>query len=317
MKHGVIHRANGTTSNILRVHLENSSVTTGAGLTGLTHSSSGLIVSTIADNEATATNYTQAASTLETITTLGTFAAPTATKARFKEVDATNQPGVYEIQIADARFAVASAKGLHILIHGATNLKPLSLTVDLLAGQAGGPVACTSANVLPSGAINRSSFAADTGLQSVRSNTAQTGASGSITLDASASATDDIYNDHWVYATGGTGSGQCRLITDYVGSTKVASVSPNWTTTPDNTTTFAILPRSQRLAAAALDSIVIETGVNARQAIAVIGSKLAGKRSGMATATNVYKGLDNTTTRITETTDSDGNASAVTLSLPS
>jgi len=68
-----------------------STSTTGGAKTGLTFSSSGLIISTIADNESTATAYTQAGSTTETITTLGTFAAPTATKCRFKEVDATNR----------------------------------------------------------------------------------------------------------------------------------------------------------------------------------------------------------------------------------
>src|SRR5580765_5287454 len=93
---------NGQGSIVLRIKLLDSSVTTGAGLTGLTSSSSGLIISTIADNEASATTYTQAGSTIEAVTTLGTFAAPTATKCRFKKVDDTNHPGIYEIQIADA-----------------------------------------------------------------------------------------------------------------------------------------------------------------------------------------------------------------------
>lgn len=73
-----------------------------------------------------------------------------------------------------------------------------------------------------------------------RSGTAQAGAAGTITLDASASATDDIYNGMVVKITGGTGSGQVRKITDYVGSTKVATVSPNWGTNPDATSTFEI-----------------------------------------------------------------------------
>jgi hypothetical protein len=113
-------RTNGQTSNIIRVSLKKAA--DGTPLTGLSSSSSGLIISTIANNEATATTYTQAGSTTETITTLGTFAAPTATKCRFKEVDATNHPGLYEIQIADARFAVSSAKKLVISISGAASL---------------------------------------------------------------------------------------------------------------------------------------------------------------------------------------------------
>lgn len=124
---------NGQNSVILRVKLLDSSKTDGSGLTGLTSASTGLIISTIADNEATATAYTVAGSTIESITTLGTYSAPTATKCRFKEVDSTNHKGVYEIQIADARFAVANAKSLLVSIAGATNLAQADFVVQLQA----------------------------------------------------------------------------------------------------------------------------------------------------------------------------------------
>lgn len=114
-------RKHSQTSNIIRLIL--SSSVTGLPLTGLTFESAGLIISTIADNEATATAYTGTAGNVETIATLGTFAAPTASKCRFKEVDSTNHPGLYEIQIANARFAVASAKKVVISVLGASNLK--------------------------------------------------------------------------------------------------------------------------------------------------------------------------------------------------
>jgi ABC-type cobalamin/Fe3+-siderophores transport system ATPase subunit len=427
----------GQTSIVLRVKILDSSVSTGAGKTGLSSSSSGLIISTIADNEATATVYAQASSNIESITTLGTYAAPTSSKCRFKEVDSTNHKGVYEIQIADARFAVSSAKSLLISISGAANAaecdaliplvsddpyvaKPTNsslLSIDsngridvikiagttqtardigasvlLSSGSGTGQLDFTSgvvkANVTQFGGSNgtfssgrpevntthlagtsqtardigasvllssgtgtgqldfssgvvksnlaqilgtaltetagqiaaafkkffniaspaatmdhlilvdtatdvttktgyaltsaydpaktaaqagdvmkvssgtganqvdlssgrvkivdatiaRATFAADTGLQAIRSNTAAAGANGSITLDASASATDDFYKGSWIYLTGGTGAGQARLCTAYVGSTQVASIAPNWATNPDNTTTFAILP---------------------------------------------------------------------------
>lgn len=124
---------NGQASVILRVKLLDSSSTVGAGLAGLTSASSGLIIGTIADNEATTTAYTVAGSTIETITTLGTYAAPTATKCRFKEVDATNHKGVYELQLADARYAVASAKSLVVSILGATNLAQVDYVVPLVS----------------------------------------------------------------------------------------------------------------------------------------------------------------------------------------
>lgn len=122
---------NGVTSVILRVKIMDSTSTTGGAKTGLTFSSSGLIISTIADNEASPTVYTAAGSTIETITTLGTFAAPTATKCRFKEVDSTNHPGLYEIQIADARWAVSNARSIIITVVGATGAAQVDAEIQL------------------------------------------------------------------------------------------------------------------------------------------------------------------------------------------
>lgn len=148
---GLISYKLGQTSVVLRVKIYDSTSSTGAGLTGLTSASSGLRISAIADNEAATTSYTVAGSTIETITTLGTYAAPTATKCRFKEVDATNHPGVYELQFADARLAVSSAKSLLVTIKGATNaaecdaLIPLPLIDPYTApGSTGGLVICGS-----------------------------------------------------------------------------------------------------------------------------------------------------------------------------
>ena len=71
--------------------------------------------------------------------------------------------------------------------------------------------------------------------------TAQAGAAGSITLAAAASATDDIYNGMIITITGGTGSGGVGVITDYVGSTKVATVQKSTATfTPGASSTYSI-----------------------------------------------------------------------------
>lgn len=85
-----------------------------------------------------------------------------------------------------------------------------------------------------------SDFLTTHGLTASRTGTAQAGAAGTITLDASASATNDIYNGMLCRIVSGTGAGQWRVIYDYVGATKVAHVKPNWTTTPDNTSVFAV-----------------------------------------------------------------------------
>jgi hypothetical protein len=71
--------------------------------------------------------------------------------------------------------------------------------------------------------------------------TAQSGStSTTIKLALVSSATDDAYNVMYVTITSGTGSGQVRRITDYVGATKVATVNTAWTTTPDNTSVYAV-----------------------------------------------------------------------------
>lgn len=79
-------------------------------------------------------------------------------------------------------------------------------------------------------------------LQVVRTGTAQAGASGTITLDSGASAVDDFYNNAIIQVVSGTGAGQSKIISDYVGSTKVATVNDNWATAPDNTSVFMVLP---------------------------------------------------------------------------
>lgn len=124
---------NGVTSVVLRVFIPDTASTTGAGKTGLTSASSGLVVAVISDNEAAPTTYTAAGSTIEGISTLGTYAAPTATKCRFKEVDATNLPGVYELQLADARWSVANARALLGMVHGASGAAPTAFEVQLVA----------------------------------------------------------------------------------------------------------------------------------------------------------------------------------------
>lgn len=128
----LLHKS-GVTGVILRVKILDAASTTGAGKTGLAYNSVGLVISTIASNDATATVYSQAAGTVETIATLGTFAAPTAGKCRFKEVDATNHPGLYEVQLPDARYAVAGSSSLVVSLSGASGAAQCDAEVQLTA----------------------------------------------------------------------------------------------------------------------------------------------------------------------------------------
>lgn len=77
-------------------------------------------------------------------------------------------------------------------------------------------------------------------LPQLADSTATAGAAGTITLAVGSSAVDDYYTGCYIYLNGGTGSGEGRMITNYVGSTRVATIAPNWGTNPDNTSEYII-----------------------------------------------------------------------------
>jgi len=82
----------------------------------------------------------------------------------------------------------------------------------------------------------------------VHDGTAQGAGTGSnqIQLDTGASSTDGAYDPSLVVIRSGTGVGQARLILQYDGTTKTATVDRSWKVTPDSTSKFAILPDSGR-----------------------------------------------------------------------
>ncbi len=56
------------------------------------------------------------------------------------------------------------------------------------------------------------------------------------------STVDDTYNGGVIAILSGTGSGQFKDITDYVGSTKTVTVNSAWSPNPDATSTYSIVP---------------------------------------------------------------------------
>ncbi len=79
----------------------------------------------------------------------------------------------------------------------------------------------------------------------MRTSTATAGGASTITLDSGASVTDDYYNGAVIMITSGTGSGQARVITDYAGSTLVATVNRAWSTNPASGSKFVIVGGSE------------------------------------------------------------------------
>lgn len=91
------------------------------------------------------------------------------------------------------------------------------------------------------GELSLNSGVVDAAANVTHSGTAQAGSASSITLEAGASATADTYNRQLVQIVSGTGAGQVRNIADYNGTSKVADITPNWGTNPDNTSVYRVL----------------------------------------------------------------------------
>lgn len=109
----------GTTSLTVYLFIQNSSVTTGAGLTGLVFNSASLVASYVRPLAA------RAAITLVTQTVTGAW-----TSGGFVEVDSTNMAGWYRLDVPDAAIATGvRSAGLHL--KGATNMVDCPLELDL------------------------------------------------------------------------------------------------------------------------------------------------------------------------------------------
>lgn len=53
---------------------------------------------------------------------------------------------------------------------------------------------------------------------------------------------DDYYNDAIVRIVAGTGAGQERRIADYAGASRTCTMQTNWTTVPDGTSQYSLMP---------------------------------------------------------------------------
>ena len=77
----------------------------------------------------------------------------------------------------------------------------------------------------------------------VETGTAQGGSTTTLTLATAASSVNDFYNNEYVVILNGIGKGQVRKITDYVGSSRVATVD-TFDVAPTNTSTYGIIASS-------------------------------------------------------------------------
>lgn len=272
----------GTTSYLTSVFIQDSSSTVGAGLTGLVYNTAGLTAYYYRKGAGASVAITLATMTLGTWATGGfivmdgtnmpgvyqiglpdaAVAAGATTVIVYLKGAANMVPTVLEIELTAVDNQSATAFMTSV---GSVTGSVGSVTgaVGSVTGNVGGNVTGSTASVIASvtidqtvvlsanptaGTIGEALWFMDSRVG--RRGTAQAGGASTITLDAGASATDNLYRGYLLKITSGTGSGQRATIVSYVGSTKVATIArkgdtSGWDTVPDNTSVFLIEPVEQ------------------------------------------------------------------------
>lgn len=185
----------GLTSKTINIFIQDSRSASGAGLTGLVFNTAGL------------TAYYALPLAASVAISLVTLAAVTTAYASggFKEIDATNMPGWYRLDLPNAAIASGTFVGVHL--QGAANMVPLPLEIELTAWNnqdsvRGGMTALPNAAAAASGGliINGS----NTGTVTLAAFTC----TGSLTISDGLAVTRSTSNSNAASFTGnGTGSG--------------------------------------------------------------------------------------------------------------
>lgn len=141
----------------------------------------------------------------------------------------------------------------------------------------------------------------------IRKGIAQAGGASTITLDSSASATNDFYNGALVVVISGTGANQSRFITDYDGATKIATVHKAWGTNPAVSAVFIIVPSEDGWAQTAVAELsAIPTAASSwADKLAFLFQRFAYKRTQTATVHTMLK-ADSSTSLGTAAVADDG-----------
>lgn len=284
----------GTTSLKVPIFVNDSSSSTGAGL-AIVFNTAGLVAEYRRDGDSAWTAITLVAGTLGTFLSGSIIADGALT-------------GAYELSVPNAVIA-AGVTWAEVRLRGATNMLPVLLEFEL----------------------DQVNYQSNTAF--VASVPAVVGAVGSVTAGVTVSTNNDK-TGYALTVTPPTASAIAAVIlanpshllaTDGSGNVSIAQAfPPNFATlaitVPGAVAVGTVADKTgYSLAAAGLDQIPIETGVNIRQAMSPILSASAGMLTGAGTGTVTIKAGGNgnqATTRITATTDASFNRTSVTLALP-
>ena len=140
--------------------------------------------------------------------------------------------------------------GTSVLISSGTGTGQLAVTSGVINANVTAMAADTvTATAIADAAIDNATFATDTSIRNAHSGATQAGSGAStIVLASGASSVNEFYKGQTVLVTAGTAIGQARIIASYVGSTRTATITVAWATTPATGDTYVVAPFSDALA---------------------------------------------------------------------
>jgi hypothetical protein len=276
------------------VFIQDSSKTTGEGLAGLAYNTASLVGYYVRP-KGSAT-----AITLATQTVTGDHS-----DGGFKEVDATNMPGVYRLDLPDAVCATG-VPSVVVMLKGATNMSPVVLEIQLTDFD------------LNTAAITAAAIADAVWDEATSGHTTGTTFGGKNQKVVPSETINDYKADVSGLAT--------QASVNAIPTTPL--LAANYTA-PDNASIAAILEDTGTTIPATLAGLATSAEVGAiallgetvigsytvQDILKILAAKMVGKATGGGTATITYRGVDDTSDVIIETVDSNGNRSAVTLTV--
>lgn len=141
------------------------------------------------------------------------------------------------------------------------------------------------------------------GREHVNEGLAQAGTASTITLNTLGSSQDDAYNGQTVFIRSGIGQDQSRLVIDYDGTSKIATVNRKWDITPTTQSGYVMLPWDGGLPLAGITSLAEWLGI------------IAGKQVGDATALTELRATGAGSGTVDPTTDSQEAQRDITVSV--
>jgi hypothetical protein len=221
--------AAGSTDVTINAFIKNKTLNDGSGLTGLAFNTGSLTC-----------YYVRAADNATVINLVTQTVTGAHTNGGFVEIDATNTPGLYRLDLPDVVLA-SGVETVTVFLRGAANMADtvIEIQLDLADNIWDEPLTGATHNISNSAGRRLR----EAGAPLIREETAQGPGTGSnqIQLDTGSSAVDGAYDPSMVLIIEGTGLGQSRLILEYDGATRTATVDRNWKVNPDATSVFQIL----------------------------------------------------------------------------